>query len=82
MLVLLIVVAAVGGVVLLGLVISLLVQLRRVSLTLAALNRELAPVLAEIRQDAERARIHLEELSERYGPAEEQAPGAVPAERR
>jgi hypothetical protein len=81
MLVLLIVVAAVGGVVLLALVISLLVQLRKVSLTLAALNSELAPLLAEIRQDAERARIHLEELSERYG-SEEPAPGAVPAERR
>jgi hypothetical protein len=81
MLVLLIVVAAVGGFVLLGLVISLLVQLRRVSLTLAALNRELAPLLAEIRTDAERARIHLEELSERYG-SEEPAPEAVPADRR
>jgi hypothetical protein len=80
MLVLLIVVAAVGGVVLLSLVISLLVQLRKLSLTLAALNRELTPLLAEIRVDAERARIHLEELSERYGSAE--GPGAVPAERR
>ena len=82
MLVLLIVVAAVGGVVLLGLVISLLVQLRRVSLTLAGLNRELTPLLVSMRQDAERARMRLEELSERYGPDEEPAPGAVPAERR
>jgi hypothetical protein len=82
MLVLLIVVAALGGVVLLGLVISLLVQLRRVSMTLAALNGELTPLLTQIREDAERARIRLEELAERYGPAEDEAQEPVPAERR
>jgi hypothetical protein len=63
MLVLLIAVAATGGVVLLALAIALLVQLRRVSTTVAALNRELTPFLAQIREDAERARDRLEDLA-------------------
>jgi len=76
MLVLLIAVAAAGGVVLLALVMALLVQLRRVSITVAALDRELAPLLAQIREDAERARGRMAELSERHGPAHDEASGA------
>jgi hypothetical protein len=83
MLVLLIAVAAAGGVVLLALVIALLVQLRRVSITVAALDRELAPLLAQIREDAERARTRVEELSERYGPPDEPSGvGSVPIRQR
>ena len=75
MLVLLIAVAATGGLVLLALAIALLVRLRRISLTVAALNRELTPFLAQIREDAERARDRLEELAERHSPSEDSAAG-------
>ena len=80
MLIPLIVVAALGGLVLLGLVIGLLVQLRRVSMTVAALDRELSPLLAQIREDAQRARSRLEELAERHGSAEDsgsEAPAGI-----
>lgn len=82
MLVLLIAVAALGALVLLGLAITLLVQLRRVSITVAALNRELAPLLTEIRQDAEGARDRLQDLVERYAPTEDGGSGAVSTTRR
>jgi hypothetical protein len=82
MLVLLIVVAATGGLVLLGLAIALLVQLRRVSLTVAALNRELAPLLSQIREDVERARERLQDLAERHAPGEGKDPAAAPTGRR
>jgi hypothetical protein len=77
----LIVVAAAGGLVLLGLAIVLLLQLRRVSITVAALNREIAPVLQELRRDAEQARARLEELSERYG-VDASPSGSIPGGRR
>jgi hypothetical protein len=80
MLVLLIAVAATGGLVLLALAIALLVQLRRLSLTVAELNRELTPFLAQIREDAERARGRLEELAERHSSNED--PAAAPTGRR
>jgi hypothetical protein len=80
MLVLLIAVAATGGLVLLALAIALLVQLRRVSTTVAALNRELTPLLAQIREDAERARDRLEDLAARH--SEEAGATAAPAGRR
>jgi hypothetical protein len=80
MLVLLIAVAATGGLVLLALAIALLVQLRRVALTVAELNRELTPFLAQIREDAERARERLEELAERHSPNDD--PAAAPTGRR
>jgi cobalamin biosynthesis protein CobD/CbiB len=75
----LIVVAAAGGLVLLALAIVLLLQLRRVSITVAALNREIAPVLQELRRDAEQARDRLQDLSERYGV---DASGTTPGGRR
>jgi hypothetical protein len=80
MLVLLIAVAATGGVGLLALAIALLVQLRRVSTTVAALNRELTPFLAQIREDAERARDRLEALAARH--SEEAGTTAAPTGRR
>ena len=80
MLVLLIAVAATGGLVLLALAVALLVQLRRVSLTVAALNRELTPLLAQIREDAERTRDRLEELAERHSPSQD--PAAAQVDRR
>jgi hypothetical protein len=70
MLIALIVVAAIGGLVLLALAIVLFVQLRRVSVTVAALNRELLPVLEALRRDAQLARDRLQELSDRYAPSE------------
>ena len=79
MLIALIVVAAAGGLVLLALAIVLLLQLRRVSITVAALNREIAPVLQELRRDAEQARDRLQDLSERYGV---DASGTTPGGRR
>jgi cobalamin biosynthesis protein CobD/CbiB len=75
----LIVVAAAGGLVLLVLAVVLLLQLRRVSITVAALNREIAPVLQELRRDAEQARDRLQDLSERYGV---DASGTTPGARR
>jgi hypothetical protein len=77
----LIVVAAAGGLVLLGLAIVLLLQLRRVAITVAALNREIAPVLQELRRDAEQARDRLQELSERYG-VDASPSGSAPGGRR
>jgi hypothetical protein len=80
MLVLLIVVAATGGVALLALAVALLVQLRRVSTTVAALNRELTPLLTQIREDAERARGRLEDLAARH--SKEAGTHAAPTGRR
>jgi hypothetical protein len=79
-LVLLIAVAATGGLVLLALAIALLVQLRRFSSTVAALNRELTPLLAQIREDAETTRNRLEELAERHSSSGD--PAAAPTGRR
>jgi cobalamin biosynthesis protein CobD/CbiB len=70
----LIVVAAAGGLILLALAVVLLLQLRRVSMTVAALNREIAPIRQELRRDSERARDRLQELAERYGRPEGDGP--------
>jgi cobalamin biosynthesis protein CobD/CbiB len=80
----LIVMAAAGGLIVLALAVVLLLQLRRVSITVAALNREIAPILRELRRDSERARDRLQELSERYGRPEGDGPPSPsgPAARR
>lgn len=58
----LVTVAAASLGILLVLLVALLQQLRRVAGSLAALQKELGPVLEDVRDDAERARERLERL--------------------
>jgi hypothetical protein len=60
----LITVGAAGALVILGLAIALLRQLKAIGTSLAALNRELEPLVERIREDAGRATDRMDGLAE------------------
>jgi isochorismate hydrolase len=73
------IVSGVSSLILVVMVVGLVRHVRVLAGSLQAFQREIQPVMTEIRTEAERARVHLEEAS---ASAEGLRPGAEPGRRR